>query len=49
LTIKDRFDQVKSHPLCAVVRDMRAQVYSGLKQLNLDIEPLKDIGRPPGR
>ena len=49
LTIKDRFDQVKAHPLCVVERDNRAQMLSALKALNLDIEPLRDgPGRPPG-
>jgi len=46
LTFKDRFYQVKTHPLCNVVRDARAQFLQALKQLNLDIEPLKGIGRP---
>ena len=49
LTIIDRFGQQKPHPLNNVVRDCRAQVFQGLKALNLDLEPLKDsIGRPPG-
>ena len=37
-TIKDRFDQTKSHPLHAVARDSRAQFLAALKALNLDIE-----------
>ncbi len=49
LTIKDRFDQVKVHPLTVVERDSRAQMMAALKALNLDIEPLRDgPGRPPG-
>ena len=48
MTLKDRFDQVKAHPLCSVERDARSAVYAGLKALNLDVEPLKDLGRPPG-
>ena len=47
-TIKDRFDQVKSHPLCSVERDARSAIYHGLKALNLDLEPIKEIGRPGG-
>ena len=47
-TIKDRFQQTKAHPLCSVERDARSAVYAGLKALNLDLEPLKDIGRPEG-
>lgn len=48
LTVKDKFGQVKAHPLCSVLRDNRAQFLQGLKHLNLDIEPLKEIGRPSG-
>ncbi len=49
LTVTDRFDQVKTHPLVAVERDSRAQMLAALRQLNLDIEPLRDRpGRPPG-
>jgi P27 family predicted phage terminase small subunit len=36
-----------AHPLCTVERDARAQFLAALKQLNLDVEGLKDIGRPP--
>ncbi|MDO8862470.1 P27 family phage terminase small subunit [Haliea sp. E1-2-M8] len=47
--IKDRFDQLKPHPLLATERDARAQMLSALKALNLDLEPLRDgVGRPPG-
>ena len=50
LSIKDRFGQVKSHPLCVVERDSRGQMLAALKALNLDIEPLRDNpGRPGGR
>ncbi len=49
LSIKDRFDQVKAHPLTTVERDSRAQMLAALKALNLDIEPLRDgPGRPSG-
>lgn len=49
LSIKDRFDQIKAHPLCVVERDCRAQMMAALKALNFDIEPLRDgPGRPPG-
>lgn len=49
LLIKDRFGQIKAHPLCVVERDSRAQMMAALKALNLDIEPLRDgRGRPPG-
>ncbi len=44
----DRFVQRKPHPLLAAERDARAQMLAALKALNLDLEPLKDRGRPPG-
>jgi P27 family predicted phage terminase small subunit len=50
LTITDRFGASKPHPLLAAERDARGQWLAALKQLNLDIEPLRDgPGRPPGR
>ncbi len=49
LLVKDKFGQVKPHPLLPIERDSRAAFLSGLKALNLDLEPLKDIGRPPGK
>jgi P27 family predicted phage terminase small subunit len=46
-TTTDRFGQVKAHPLLAIERDARAQFLAALKQLNLDLEPLRDRpGRP---
>lgn len=49
LSIKDRFGQVKAHPICVVERDSRAQMLAALKALNLDIEPLRhNPGRPGG-
>jgi P27 family predicted phage terminase small subunit len=38
-TVRDRFDQIKAHPLCTVERDSRSAIYHGLKALNLDLEP----------
>ncbi|WP_224982718.1 phage terminase small subunit P27 family [Geomonas agri] len=50
LTVKDRFDQAKAHPLTTVERDARAAMLAALKALNLDLEPLQDRpGRPVGR
>lgn len=47
--IKDRFEQLKPHPLLSVERDSRAQMLAALKSLNLDMEPLRDKpGRPVG-
>lgn len=48
-TIKDRFNQIKSHPQLTIERDSRSQMILALKALNLDLEPLKDApGRPGG-
>ena len=49
LLVKDKWGQVKPHPLLPIERDSRAAFLAGLKALNLDIEPLRDIGRPGGR
>lgn len=49
LVLTDRFGQMKPHPLNTVERDSRAAMMAALRQLNLDIEPLRDrVGRPPG-
>ncbi len=50
MTISDKFNQVKPHPLLPIERDSRAAFLAGLKALNLDLEPLRDApGRPEGR
>lgn len=49
LTVIDKAGQVKSHPLLPHERDSRAAFLAGLKALQLDLEPIKGIGRPPGR
>lgn len=49
MTVTDKFNQVKPHPLLPIERDSRAAFLSGLKCLNLDLEPIQGIGRPPGR
>lgn len=50
MTVKDKFQQIKPHPLLPIERDSRAAFLAGLKALNLDLEPLKDRpGRPGGR
>ena len=45
LTIIDRFDQIKPHPLLSALRDARSQKLAALKALNLDIEPVGEQGR----
>ena len=50
LIFKDRFEQVKAHPLLTILNNARAQKMAALKALNLDLEPLKTgAGRPAGR
>ena len=49
LTVKDRFGQIIAHPLTRLERDSSAAMIRALKSLNLDIEPLKTLGRPPGK
>jgi P27 family predicted phage terminase small subunit len=50
MTVTDKFNQIKSHPLLPIERDSRAAFLSGLKALNLDLEPLRNgPGRPGGR
>ena len=46
--IMDRFGVLKQNPMCNVERDSRTAFYAGLKALNLDLEPLKALGRPGG-
>jgi P27 family predicted phage terminase small subunit len=47
--VRDRFDQMKPHPLLPAERDARGQMLTAMKNLNLDLEPLRDgPGRPPG-
>ncbi|MFZ5448162.1 MAG: P27 family phage terminase small subunit [Thermodesulfobacteriota bacterium] len=49
-TFPDRFGQPRPHPATVIERDSRAAMLAALKQLNLDLEPLRDgPGRPPGR
>lgn len=49
MTVMDRFNQTKAHPLLSVERDARSQFLQAIKTLNLDLEPLADApGRPGG-
>jgi hypothetical protein len=34
------------HPAAKVVKESRSQMMQALKMLNLDLEPLKGVGRP---
>ena len=45
----DRFKQPKAHPAVVIERDSRAQMLAALRDLHLDLEPLRDRpGRPSG-
>lgn len=44
-SFRDRFEQIKSHPMLIVERDSRSQMLQALKGLNLDIEPLSNPRR----
>lgn len=44
----DRFGQLRPNPATTIERDSRAAMMSALKNLNLDLEPVGKIGRPPG-
>ena len=47
--LSDRFGQRKIHPATVLERDSRAGLIAALRQLNLDVEPLRDKpGRPAG-
>jgi P27 family predicted phage terminase small subunit len=47
MTTTDRFGQARAHPAATIERDSRAAMLGALKQLNLDLEPLRDgPGRP---
>jgi len=48
--VTDRYGQTKVNPACALEKkDSRNGFLLALKQLNLDMEPLRDsVGRPPG-
>ncbi|MBA2351029.1 MAG: P27 family phage terminase small subunit [Pseudomonadota bacterium] len=40
--------KLKANPACALERDSRAAMLAALKMMNLDLEPLKKLGRPGG-
>ena len=37
MLVRDRFAQLKAHPLCSVERDARAAMQAGYKQLGIDL------------
>jgi hypothetical protein len=49
MTVADRFGQPKVHPAVLIERDARGQMLAALRDLHLDLEPLRDRpGRPAG-
>jgi P27 family predicted phage terminase small subunit len=47
MTTTDRFGQARAHPAATIERDSRAAMLGALKQMNFDLEPLRDgPGRP---
>jgi hypothetical protein len=40
---------VKPNPACTIERDARQGLLAALRALNLDVAPLKPLGRPGGR
>ena len=47
--VKDRFGQPKQHPAVLNAREARSAMLKCLRDLNLDLEPLRDrVGRPGG-
>lgn len=42
VSIKDKWGQIKAHPLLPYIRDCRSQYLMALKGLALDVEPLRD-------
>jgi len=48
LTLPDRFGQPKPHPAAVIVRDAESSFRSALRDLRLDLEPARPVGRPSG-
>lgn len=47
---RDRYGQLKTNPACALEKDSRGGFLAALRDLHLDLEPLRDApGRPPGK
>jgi P27 family predicted phage terminase small subunit len=49
ICIADRFGQKRQHPATMIERDARTAMMRALKALNLDVDPIGEIGRPAGR
>ena len=49
LTFTDRFDQPRSRPEIGIERDSRIAFVRILRELDLDVDPPRETGRPPRR
>jgi P27 family predicted phage terminase small subunit len=49
ITVESGRGGLRPHPAVVIERDARIAVVACLRQLGLDLEPVKPIGRPPGR
>lgn len=47
ITVLDRFDQRKPHPLLAAERDARSSLLLAFRQLNIDVAPDRPLGALP--
>lgn len=45
----DRYGGLRANPAVAIEKDARNGLLAAIRALNLDVEPLKSIGRPGGR
>ena len=48
MTVSGRYGQV-AHPSVRQEKDATAQFASLVRQMGLDLEPIQNVGRPPGR
>ncbi len=46
--ISDKKGSIKAHPAVSVEKESHRQFLECMKMLNLDVEPTKSVGRPPG-
>lgn len=45
--IRDRYQQPKVHPACALEKDARNGFLAAMRALQLEISPPRPVGRPP--
>ncbi len=49
LLIPDRFGQLRTNPAVQIERDSRTALYRGVRELDLDLEPPRELPRVRGR